>query len=112
MIEINKFKHLCHLSLKFTAGNDNDVKKYLANCLVGLRKDIDKLTQTYEDTKTQLAQKTIENEQLQKKLDGHVQKTEQMVDKENDDKPKERDDQPGQGNGPRRPRRRRNCLIS
>jgi spindle assembly abnormal protein 6 len=33
IIEANPFKHLTHLSLRFVAGNDAAVKKYLADCL-------------------------------------------------------------------------------
>ena len=33
IIEANPFKHLTHLSLRFVAGNDVAVKKYLAECL-------------------------------------------------------------------------------
>jgi spindle assembly abnormal protein 6 len=33
VMEINAFKHLCHLQLTFMPGNDSDVKKYLADCL-------------------------------------------------------------------------------
>uniref|UniRef100_A0A8C5P6Z4 Spindle assembly abnormal protein 6 homolog n=1 Tax=Leptobrachium leishanense TaxID=445787 RepID=A0A8C5P6Z4_9ANUR len=37
IIETNPFKHLTHLSLKLLAGNDNDVKKYLATCIQNLK---------------------------------------------------------------------------
>ena len=33
IIEANPFKHLTHLSLRFVAGNDAAVKRYLAECL-------------------------------------------------------------------------------
>ncbi|XP_075455679.1 spindle assembly abnormal protein 6 homolog isoform X1 [Ascaphus truei] len=37
IIETNPFKHLIHLSLKLLAGNDSDVKKYLATCIKNLK---------------------------------------------------------------------------
>jgi spindle assembly abnormal protein 6 len=64
VIEINPFKHLCHLSLNFMPGNDADVKKYLATCLQTLRDDYTKLSRTHEETKSSLTQKcesTLEN---------------------------------------------------
>ena len=57
VIEINPFKHLCHLSLNFMPGNDADVKKYLATCLQTLRDDYAKLSRTHEETKQALTQK-------------------------------------------------------
>ena len=62
VIEINPFKHLCHLSLNFSPGNDSDVKKYLATCLQTLRDDHTKLSRLYEETKLSLSQK-LENTQ-------------------------------------------------
>lgn len=37
IVETNPFKHLVHLSLKFVAGNDDEIKKYLAACLKSLQ---------------------------------------------------------------------------
>jgi len=37
VVETNPFKHLVHLSLKFVAGNDDEIKKYLATCLKSLQ---------------------------------------------------------------------------
>lgn len=37
VIETNPFKHLTHLALKFCAGTDVDVKRYLAECLKNLK---------------------------------------------------------------------------
>ena len=37
VIETNPFKHLVHLSLKFLPGNDAEIKKYLASCLLSLK---------------------------------------------------------------------------
>ena len=31
IIETNTFKHITHLSMRFVPGNDNTIKKYLAN---------------------------------------------------------------------------------
>lgn len=56
IIEINPFKHLCHLTLNFMPGNDSDVKKYLANCLKTIREQYSSLSKQYEQTKTQLNQ--------------------------------------------------------
>jgi spindle assembly abnormal protein 6 len=57
VIEINPFKHLCHLSLNFMPGNDTDVKKYLATCLQTLRDDHTKLVRLHEETKASQSQK-------------------------------------------------------
>lgn len=62
IVEINPFKHLCHLSLCFSPGNDNDVKKYLASCLVKMREDYGKLFSLHEDTKLQFNNK-LDNSQ-------------------------------------------------
>lgn len=64
VIEINPFKHLCHLSLGFMPGNDADVKKYLANCLQALREDHAKLNRIYEETKNTLNNKLDANQQV------------------------------------------------
>ena len=37
VVETNPFKHLVHLSLRFLPGNDKEIKKYLANCLLSLK---------------------------------------------------------------------------
>ncbi|CAH2294328.1 spindle assembly abnormal 6 homolog [Pelobates cultripes] len=58
IIETNPFKHLTHLSLKLLAGNDSDVKKYLATCIQNLKLENsslkDKLQQTQEDLSKRL----------------------------------------------------------
>ncbi len=64
IIEINPFKHLCHLSLQFSPGNDSDVKKYLANCLKGLREEYTKLSRNYDETKSTLSQKLETTQQV------------------------------------------------
>ena len=37
VVETNPFRHLNHLSLKFVAASDAYLKKYLAECLLGLK---------------------------------------------------------------------------
>jgi spindle assembly abnormal protein 6 len=64
VIEINPFKHLCHLSLNFTPGNDADVKKYLASCLQTMREEYSKLSRTHEETRTSLTQKLESTQQV------------------------------------------------
>lgn len=64
VIEINPFKHLCHLSLNFLPGNDSDVKKYLATCLQTTRDDYTKLNRLYEETKQSLNQKLESTQQM------------------------------------------------
>ncbi|XP_063313245.1 spindle assembly abnormal protein 6 homolog isoform X2 [Pelobates fuscus] len=58
IIETNPFKHLTHLSLKLLAGNDSDVKKYLATCIQNLKLENsslkEKLQQTQEDLSKRL----------------------------------------------------------
>ena len=64
VIEINPFKHLCHLSLTFKPGDDTDVKKYLANCLKHLRNEHTKLNCLYEETRMNLTQKLETTKQM------------------------------------------------
>ncbi len=64
VIEINPFKHLCHLSLSFMPGNDTDVKKYLATCLQSLREDYTKLNRLYEENRSSSAQKLEQAQQV------------------------------------------------
>ena len=37
VVETNPFRHLNHLSLKFVSASDTYLKKYLAECLLGLK---------------------------------------------------------------------------
>ena len=37
VVETNPFRHLNHLSLKFVSASDAYLKKYLAECLLGLK---------------------------------------------------------------------------
>ena len=37
VVETNPFRHLNHLSLKFAPATDSHLKKYLADCLLGLK---------------------------------------------------------------------------
>ena len=37
VVETNPFRHLNHLSLKFVPASDTYLKKYLAECLLGLK---------------------------------------------------------------------------
>ncbi|MCG8624488.1 MAG: hypothetical protein MJE68_21155 [Proteobacteria bacterium] len=37
VVETNPFRHLNHLSLKFISASDIYLKKYLAECLLGLK---------------------------------------------------------------------------
>lgn len=64
VIEINPFKHLCHLSLNFMPGNDSDVKKYLATCLQTTRDDLTKMNRLYEETRQSLSQKLENTQQM------------------------------------------------
>ncbi|XP_053558377.1 spindle assembly abnormal protein 6 homolog [Bombina bombina] len=58
IIETNPFKHLVHLSLKLLAGNDSDVKKYLATCMKNVKLENctlkEKLQKTEEDLSRRL----------------------------------------------------------
>ncbi|KAM4709270.1 spindle assembly abnormal protein 6 homolog [Discoglossus pictus] len=75
IIETNPFKHLTHLSLKLLAGNDSDVKKYLATCMKNLKLENctlkEKLQKSEEDlskrlciTQQALAEKSKELDKL------------------------------------------------
>lgn len=66
VIEINPFKHLCHLQLNFMPGNDSDVKKYLANCLKQLRENYTKLNREHDETKANLTQRLESTQQVSK----------------------------------------------
>ena len=81
VIEINPFKHLCHLSLSFMPGNDADVKKYLATCLQTLREDYAtlteaklKLSQKGDALLESLSQKTAEVERLKLDLESQSER--------------------------------------
>lgn len=85
VIEINPFKHLCHLSLQFAPGNDADVKKYLAECLRTLRDQHAKLSSLHTDTKSSLSAqldstqqalsaRTIEVDKMRVELDAQSEK--------------------------------------
>ncbi|KAM8961231.1 spindle assembly abnormal protein 6 homolog isoform 2-T2 [Pelodytes ibericus] len=76
IIETNPFKHLIHLSLRLLAGNDSDVKKYLATCIKNLKLENcslkEKLQQSEEDlskrlciTQQALSEKSKELDKLQ-----------------------------------------------
>jgi hypothetical protein len=64
VIEINPFKHLCHLQLNFMPGNDTDVKKYLANCLQTLKENYTRLCKEYAENKTSLTQRLETTQQV------------------------------------------------
>lgn len=85
VIEINPFKHLCHLQLNFMPGNDTDVKKYLANCLQTIRENYSKLNREYDEFKvnytqrlemcqTNLQQKTNELDKLRLDYDSQTER--------------------------------------
>ncbi|KAM4809441.1 spindle assembly abnormal protein 6 homolog [Rhinophrynus dorsalis] len=57
IIETNPFKHLIHLSLKLLAGNDSDVKKYLANCIQNLKFENCTLNEKLQKTEEDLSQR-------------------------------------------------------
>uniref|UniRef100_A0A8C6VI67 Spindle assembly abnormal protein 6 homolog n=2 Tax=Elapinae TaxID=42168 RepID=A0A8C6VI67_NAJNA len=58
VVETNPFKHLTHLSLKFLAGNDAEIKKFLASCLKSIKEEKllleEKLSRTEENLTRQL----------------------------------------------------------
>ncbi|XP_064387182.1 spindle assembly abnormal protein 6 homolog [Halichondria panicea] len=60
VVETNPFRHLNHLSLKFVPASDTYLKKYLAECLLGLKEEncylSESLTTTRTDLSAQLAQ--------------------------------------------------------
>ena len=47
VVETNPFRHLNHLSLKFISASDAYLKKYLAECLLGLKVHV-----TYSQSKS------------------------------------------------------------
>ena len=64
VVELNQFKHLVHLSLCFTPGNDSDVKKYMATCWQTLKEEHSRLMRVYEETKFELSQKLHKTEEM------------------------------------------------
>lgn len=57
VVEINPFKHLCHLSLSFNPANDGDIKKHLGSCIMKLREEHARTIASYEEVKFQLTEK-------------------------------------------------------
>ncbi|XP_064625249.1 spindle assembly abnormal protein 6 homolog [Lineus longissimus] len=63
VVETNPFKHLTHLSLRFLPGKDNDVKKYLADCLKMAKDQISSLQGKLETTECSLSEKLFQTQQ-------------------------------------------------
>ncbi|KAJ3013938.1 UNVERIFIED_CONTAM: Spindle assembly abnormal protein 6 [Siphonaria sp. JEL0065] len=57
IIETNQFRHITHLSLDFTAGNDHAVKTHLAGLVKQLREDNDELRRDLRDSNADLTAK-------------------------------------------------------
>ncbi|XP_031553900.1 spindle assembly abnormal protein 6 homolog isoform X2 [Actinia tenebrosa] len=57
VIETNPFKHLTHLSLRFLAGNDTEIKKYLADCLKKIKEEKLSLENRLSSTEQDLRQR-------------------------------------------------------
>ncbi|KAG8455338.1 hypothetical protein GDO86_001512 [Hymenochirus boettgeri] len=57
IIETNPFKHLIHLSLKLLAGNDGEVKKYLATCIKGLKMENYTLKEKLQKSEEELSKR-------------------------------------------------------
>jgi len=64
VVETNPFKHLVHLSLKFVAGNDEEVKKYLVTCLKSLKEEKSSLENHLNGTEKDLSSRLSNAQKL------------------------------------------------
>ncbi|CAG5133072.1 unnamed protein product [Candidula unifasciata] len=72
IVEINPFKHLNHLSLKYLPGSDADVKSHLASCLKQMKETNSLIQHKFEHTYKELSS------QLQETQERLVTKTEEL----------------------------------
>lgn len=68
VVEINQFKQLTHLSLKFTGGNDEDIKKCLAKKLQEFKAANEDLRAKLENTENSLSMQVNANEKIKNEL--------------------------------------------
>ncbi|BFZ10484.1 hypothetical protein BsWGS_13523 [Bradybaena similaris] len=64
IVEVNPFKHLNHLSLKFLPGSDTDVKSHLAMCLKQMKETNSLIQHKYEHTSDDLSRQLEETRRL------------------------------------------------
>lgn len=64
IVEVNPFKHLNHLSLKFLPGSDTDVKSHLAMCLKQMKETNSLIQHKYEHTSDDLSRQLEEMRRL------------------------------------------------
>uniref|UniRef100_A0A1I8IGQ3 SAS-6_N domain-containing protein n=1 Tax=Macrostomum lignano TaxID=282301 RepID=A0A1I8IGQ3_9PLAT len=75
VVETNPFKHLTHLSLRFLAGSDADVRDYLAACLKKLRTDSGQAAKAASATEADLRSRL---ERCQEQLAGRSAELERL----------------------------------
>jgi len=68
VVETNQFKHLTHLALKFRSGNDESLKKYLAQQLKLFKSESEEFRARYENSDSESKSRQIENEQLNQEI--------------------------------------------
>lgn len=86
IVETNPFKHLCHLSLRLTEGNETQVKKHLSAKLRQLKEDRENATRNIESLEQQIdqerknsAQKAAELELLRSDFQSKLQDMQQLL---------------------------------
>uniref|UniRef100_A0A670YDF7 Spindle assembly abnormal protein 6 homolog n=1 Tax=Pseudonaja textilis TaxID=8673 RepID=A0A670YDF7_PSETE len=75
VVETNPFKHLTHLSLKFLAGSDAEIKKFLASCLKSI-KNLSEKSRELDNLRSEWASKTASlNSKHAQELSNEKEKT-------------------------------------
>ena len=77
--QVNKFKHLSHISLNFRPGNDASIKQYLASRLTEVKGHRENLRATLEVTKERLETSTSNEAKMMKELAEHREQNAVMV---------------------------------
>eukprot|EP00743_Colponemidia_sp_Colp-15_P007698 GILK01008333.1.p1 GENE.GILK01008333.1~~GILK01008333.1.p1 ORF type:complete len:585 (-),score=127.95 GILK01008333.1:154-1821(-) len=68
IVETNNFKHLVHLTLRFRAGNDDALKKFLAEKLKQFKASALDYSERLQRTETDLSSQAVETERLRSEL--------------------------------------------
>lgn len=86
IVETNAFKYLCHLSLRLTEGNEQQIKKHLSVKLKQLKEEIECSTQKISALQEQLdaerkanAQKAAELDLLKSDFQNKLQDVQQLL---------------------------------
>jgi spindle assembly abnormal protein 6 len=78
-MQVNKFKHLCHISLSFRPGNDAAIKQYLASRLTEVKGERENLRTSLESTSGRLETTVSSEAKLIKELSEHREQNSVVV---------------------------------